>query len=162
MVYSGVRITQGNISIEADEARAALQAQQEGKWTFTGNVAIDIEQGHIECDSAELSFVDGVLTAAIVTGKPATFTVRRADVNDVTEAQAGKLHYDVSAGIVQFTEQALISEAGNQISSNSLVYNIAERKINADSSGQGEDRVRVIYTPESGADSNDEGADDSQ
>jgi lipopolysaccharide export system protein LptA len=57
------------------------------------------------------------------------------------------LKYDVVKGVIEFSDHATITESGNEISSNYLVYNVSERKINADSSGTGEDRVRIRYTP---------------
>jgi lipopolysaccharide export system protein LptA len=56
----------------------------------------------------------------------------------------------VVEGVIEFSGQASISERGNKISSNFLVYNISERRINADSSGADDDRVRIIYTPTNG------------
>ena len=50
----------------------------------------------------------------------------------------------------EFSEQATITEGGNQISSNVLVYNIAEQRIDADSSGDEDGRVRITYTPANG------------
>ena len=65
-------------------------------------------------------------------------------------AEAGRLNYDVDAGVIEFSEQAIITEGGNQISSSMLVYNILEQRINADSSGEADDRVRITYTPANG------------
>ena len=54
----------------------------------------------------------------------------------------------------------MINEGGNQISSNFLVYNITEQRINADSSGSEDDRVRIIYTPSNGDKARPDVADD--
>ena len=147
IIYTGLQFSQGEISIEADEGRATTREQEQSIWQFSGNVLIDLTNGHIECDFAELQFAGSVLNTATVTGKPATFELTRTDANDVTYAEAGNLKYDVVKGIIEFSEQATITESGNEISSNYLVYNILERRINADSSGVGEDRVRITYTP---------------
>ncbi len=146
-IYTGVQFSQGDTSIKADEGRATRHEKEDSAWQFAGNVVIDLSNGHIECDSAELYFVGSVLNMAIVTGSPASFEMTRADADDVTYAEAGKLKYDVTAGTIEFSEHATITESGNQISSNYFVYNIAERRINADSSGDDDDRVRIIYTP---------------
>ena len=71
---------------------------------------------------------------------------------DVTlpSAEAGRLNYDVAAGIIEFSDQATITEGGNQISSNVLVYNVAEQRISAESSGDEDGRVRITYTPTNG------------
>ncbi len=160
IVFTGLRLSQGRIGIEADEGRATNTEGESGSWHFKGNVKIDIENGRIECDTAQLTFVQYALRKAIVTGSPATFELRRQGSEEVTYAEAGKLSYDVDAGIIEFSEQAMINEGGNQISSNFLVYNITEQRINADSSGGEDDRVRIIYTPSNGDKARPDVADD--
>lgn len=150
IIYTGLQFSQGEISIEADEGRATTREQESSTWQFLGNVVIDLNNGHIQCDSAQLQFDGSVLTMAVVTGSPATFELTRSSADDTTYAEAGKLQYDVVKGIIEFSEQATIAESGNEISSNFLVYNITERRINADSSGDAEDRVRITYTPTNG------------
>ncbi len=149
-VYTGLQFSQGDISIEADEGRGTTREQENSTWHFQGNVVIDVNNGHIECDSAQLYFLGNVLSKVTVTGSPASFKLTRSNAADATYAEAGKLEYDVTLGIIEFSEQATITESGNQISSSFLVYNIPERRINADSSGDGEDRVRITYTPTNG------------
>lgn len=155
IIYTGLQFSQGDISLEADEGRATTREQTDSTWRFNGNVVIDLNNGHIECDSAQLHFDGSVLTAAVVTGSPASFEMKRTAADDVTYAVAGRLNYDVTAGIIEFSEHATITESGNQISSNYLVYNINERRIKADSSGAEDDRVRITYTPSSGESSGD-------
>ena len=150
IIYTGLQFSQGNISIEADEGRATSREQENSTWQFLGNVVIDLDNGHIKCDSAKLLFDGSVLSVATVTGRPATFELLRDAADDVTYAEAGNLRYDVVKGIIEFSEKATITESGNEISSNYLVYNVTERKINADSSGNGENRVRIRYTPVNG------------
>ncbi len=156
-IYTGIKFTQGNISIQSDEGRATVDQNNSGSWSFSGNVVIDVNTGKIECDAAELLFDGNVLTRAMVTGAPASFSLQRADSGDTTYAEAGKLLYNVRNGIIEFSEQATITESGNEISSNYLVYNINERRINADSSGVDDDRVRITYTP---TETGDSGGDD--
>jgi len=147
IIYTGLQFSQGDMSIKADEGRATTREQATSTWQFIGNVVIDLDNGHIKCDSANLQFDRSVLNLLVVTGSPATFELIREAADDFTYAEAGKLEYNVPRGIIEFSEQATITESGNEISSNYLVYNINERQINADSSGNGEDRVRITYTP---------------
>jgi len=147
VIYTGLRFSQGNIFIEADEGRSTVNEKDSGFWSFAGNVIIDVNQGRIECQTAELTFSGNVLTRAVVTGAPATFRMQRSGADDTTHASASKLLYDVQNGVIEFSGEATITESGNEISSSYLVYNINERRINADSSGTGDDRVRITYTP---------------
>ncbi len=147
MMFSGLRLSQGQIGVQADEGRASKLDFQDSVWHFEGNVVIDVENGHIECDSADLQFVGHTLKIASIQGSPATFELQRLGSDDTTYAEAGKLEYDLAAGIVEFSGDAVITEGGNQISSNFLVYNIKEQRINAQSSADGDDKVKIRYTP---------------
>jgi lipopolysaccharide transport protein LptA len=153
IIFNGLRLTQGSVSIQADEGRATRMELEDSTWHFTGNVIIDVGAGHIECDTAELLFDEFRLRRAIVTGSPAVYDLRRPGTEEITHAESGRLDYDVDKGVIEFSEQATITEGGNQISSMVLVYNIAEQRINADSSGEEDDRVRITYTPPNGLES---------
>ena len=152
LMFRGLRLTQGSIGIEADEGRASKLDFEDSVWHFAGNVVIDTENGHIESATADLKFAGHQLRLATVTGSPATFEMKRPGSDIVTYAEAGRLEYDFDAGVVEFSDQATITEGGNQISSNYLVYNITEQRINAQSGGEGDPKVRITYTPATTAD----------
>jgi len=88
------------------------------------------------------------LRLAIIEGTPATFELNRPGSEDTTYAQASKLRYDLSTGIVEFSGDAIITEGGNQISSSFLMYNIIEQRINAQSSADGDEKVKITVIPE--------------
>lgn len=148
--FTGLRLTQGGISIHADLAHASRMDFDDSVWRFSGNVVFDVNEGHVTCDSADLRFDDFQLRVATIEGSPATFELQRPGTQETTYATARRLHYDVVAGVVEFSGDATITEGGNEISSESLVYDIAARRINAVSAGDGEDRVKVIFTPPEG------------
>jgi len=167
IIFSGLRLTQGTVSIQADEGRATRMELEDSTWHFSGNVIIDIGAGHIECDGAELLFDEFRLKQAIVTGSPALYDLRRPGTEEITHAEASHLSYDVDAGMIEFSGEAIIIEGGNQISSSVLVYNIAEQRINADSSEEDDSRVRITYTPANGVEpppgeDDDDAADDEE
>ena len=83
-----------------------------------------------------------------IEGGPATFEFTRPEAEETTYAEAGRLRYDLSTGTVEFSENAIITEGGNQISSSYLMYNIAEQRISAQSSGPGDERVKITVVPE--------------
>ena len=143
--FRGLKLTQGNIGIVADEGLASRLDFEDSVWKFSGNVVIDVENGHIESDTADLQFSDHQLKLATITGSPATFELKRVGSDVVTYAEAGNLEYDLVAGTIEFSGDAKITEGGNQISSDLLVYNILERRIKAQ--GQDDERVRILYTP---------------
>lgn len=145
--FTGLRLTQGGIGIEADEALSSRMDFDDSVWKFSGNVVFDVNEGHVTCESADLEFSNFELQVATISGSPATFEFKRPGNEESTYAEAGNLVYDVARGVIEFSGGATITEGGNQISSETLVYNIKEQRINAASSGNGDDRVTVKYTP---------------
>ena len=150
LMFRGLKLTQGTIGIEADEGRASKLDFEDSVWQFTGNVVIDTDKGHIECDAADLKFAGHQLRRATITGSPATFESRRPESEEKTLAEAARLTYDFVAGSIEFSGNAVISEGGNKISSEFLVYNIAEQRIKAQSGGDEGSRVKITYTPKEG------------
>ena len=155
LMFRGLRLSQGSTNIEADIGRASKLDFKDSVWVFSGNVVIDVEAGHIECESAELSFTDTQLRLAAIKGSPATFELHRPGTDEVTYAQAGSLQYDLDTGIVEFSEEAVITEGGNQISSSFLVYNIKEQRINAQSSADDDERVKITVIPDAATNAED-------
>jgi len=149
LVFHGLRLTQGSIGIVADEGRATKLDFNDSVWRFNGHVVIDVDNGHIECDSADLRFQDNELKLATIAGTPATFEIQRPGTDEKTYAEARKLKYNLTTGIVEFSGDAILREGGNEVASSFLAYNIAERRFNAQSSGDGDDKVRITYTPKS-------------
>ena len=147
LMFRGLRMTQGTIGIEADEGRASNLNFEDSVWQFAGNVVIDVENGHIECDTADLQFKDHQLTIATIAGSPATFELTRPGSETTTYAEAAKLRYDLLAGTVEFSGDAIITEGGNQIASVYLIYNITQQRINAQGSPGDDGKVRITYTP---------------
>lgn len=153
LTFRGLRLSQGNIGIEADEGRASKLDFDDSVWQLAGNVIITVENGRIECDTADLEFSDNELRIANITGAPATFELTRAGSAERTYAEAGLLRYDLQAGAIEFSDNAVIVEGGNQIASDYLVYNISEQRIKAQGSAEGDGKVKITFTPsEEGAD----------
>lgn len=157
LMFRGLRLSQGTIGVEADQGMASKLDFEDSVWQFSGNVRIDTGTTKIRCDRADLRFGKHQLQIAIISGSPAKFELRRRGSDEVTYAEAGRLEYNFTDGIVEFSGQATITEGGNQISSNYLVYNIAQQRINAEASGDNGEKVKIIYTP--AVDEEDEAAD---
>ena len=153
MSFRGLRLNQGAMSIEADEGQASDLNFNQSTWSLSGNVVIVVGSGRIECDNADLEFDDNMLKVARIGGSPATFELTRPNSTETTYAEAGVLSYDVDAGSSEFSDNARIVEGGNQIASGFLVYNIRERRIQAQGSDADDGKVKITFTPgESGAD----------
>ena len=147
LMFKGLRISQGAVGIEADEGRATKLDFKNSVWKFFGNVVIDVDLTHIECESADLKFVDHELRLATIQGTPATFRQGAQDDVDATQAEAGFLEYDFGKGQVVFEKEALITQGGSHISSHRLVYSIEEQIIIARSESEGDRNVKITIIP---------------
>lgn len=147
LTFRGLRLSQGGIGIEAEQGMASKLDFEDSVWRLSGNVVIVVDNGRIECDSADLRFSNNQLTAADIGGSPATFVLTRPGNEESTRAEAGALRYDLKAGSIEFSDDAKITEGGNQIASDFLVYNIREQRIKAQGSADGDSKVKITFTP---------------
>lgn len=147
LTFRGLRLSQGRISVEAEQGRASELNFEESVWQLSGSVAITVNNGEIRCETADLEFRDNQLKVASISGAPATFELRRPGSEEPTFAEARLLRYDLDAGTIEFSGDAKIVEGGNQISSGFLVYNIAEQRIQAQGSDEDDGKVKITFTP---------------
>src|ERR1700738_5423376 len=59
-----VRITQGNMSVAAEQAQATGLDFENSRWVFRGNVKITMDQGLLTSEEAEIIFAKKVLAKA--------------------------------------------------------------------------------------------------
>ncbi|MGO9803669.1 MAG: lipopolysaccharide transport periplasmic protein LptA [Steroidobacteraceae bacterium] len=153
VVLKNVVISQGNMRVSAERARATGLNFANSRWNFEGNVRIDAEQrGNLRSDQAVVEFRDNHIARATITGKPAEFEQRRANSDQIARGHADEILYDVGEGTVRLTKDAWLCDGQNQISGPLLVYNIREQQIQAltapDATGGGADpRVHISIVP---------------
>src|SRR3979490_2975281 len=147
LIFHKVRITQGNMSVAADQAQATGLDFENSRWVFRGNVKITMDQGQLTPDEAEISFVKKLLSKAIVNGNPAAFEQRIAKTGKFAQGRADTIDYDVAKGVVHLTKSAWLSDGQNEIRGESLKYNVLAQNIVAEASEQGSQRVHIIITP---------------
>jgi len=147
--YTKVKITQDDITVQADRAHAAGDPQDKSEWTFEGNVRVDSEErGSLHSDHAVVEIQNNRLTRVTVNGMPAEFEQKRAGTDQVTRGHAEEIVYDVSDGIVQLAKNGWISlDAHNQISSALLVYDMRGQKLKASTPSGTDGRVHMTITP---------------
>jgi lipopolysaccharide transport protein LptA len=152
-LFTKVRISQGNMSITADQARAAQTTSpsainfDNNVWVFRGNVRITMGQGSLASDEAQITFVNQLLSKAVATGKPASFEQLIAKTGKVARGRADTIDYDVTKGIVHLSKDAYLSDGDREISGQSLKYNVGAQSISAEATEQGTQRVHIIITP---------------
>ena len=148
-VLRDVVITQGATRIEAREARVKGGLDfEDGEWTISGNVRIKAENGNLKSDKAVVSFVNNLISRAVVTGAPAEFEQQRED-GTTARGRAGTIAYEPGTGVVSFRENAFLSDGCNELKAQQLRYNIRQQRVEGQSRttpGTGE-RITITIQP---------------
>ena len=145
LTFEGVRIVQGGLSVEADEATATGLDFKDSRWVFRGKVRITMPDGSLSSDEARINFVGNLISTAVITGSPARFEQKRD--KGIARGRAARIEYEPGAGIVRLADDAWLSEGNNEISGRTLVYNMRDQKVLADADQQGTQRVRITINP---------------
>jgi lipopolysaccharide transport protein LptA len=147
LIYRKVHISQGNMSVSADQAQGTGLDFENSHWVFRGNVKITMDQGLLTSDEAEITFAKKLLSKALVNGNPAAFEQRIVKTGKLAQGRADSIDYDVGKGVVHLSKNAWLSDGGNEIRGESLKYNVLAQSIIAEASEQGSQRVHIIITP---------------
>jgi lipopolysaccharide export system protein LptA len=148
LLFKKVKITQGVMSISADQAHANGLDFENSHWVFTGDVKIVMEQGQLTSDEADATFDKKLLAKVSVTGKPAAFEQSNAPAGkSPVRGHADSIDYNVAKGVVHLAGNAWLSDGQTEIRHESLTYSVPDRKMVADASEQGSQRVHITITP---------------
>ena len=151
VVFHKVRISQGTMSVSADQGQATRQASgldfDNSLWIFRGNVKITMDQGQLTADDAQINFTKKLLAKAVANGSPAEFQQRIAKTGKIARGHAQTIDYDAAKGIVRLLKDAWLSDQQNEIRGESLKYNLLAQSIVAEAAEQGSQRVHIIITP---------------
>jgi lipopolysaccharide transport protein LptA len=147
LIYRKVRITQGTMSVAADQAQGSGLNFDNSHWVFRGNVKMVMQQGQLTSDEADITFTNKLLSKAVVNGKPAAFEQRLAKTGKLAQGHADSIDYDVIKGVVHFSKNAWLSDGQNEIRGESLKYNVLAQSVVAEASEQASQRVHIIITP---------------
>ena len=150
-VFHKVRISQGNMSITADEGHATKHTSgvdfDNSVWVFTGHVKITMDQGQLTSDDAQITFANKVISKAVADGKPAEFEEPIAKTGKLAHGHADTIDYDVATNEVHFSKGAYLSNGDNEMRGESLRYNVLTQTVVAVEAEQGSQRVHIIITP---------------
>jgi lipopolysaccharide transport protein LptA len=153
VVFRDVVISQGDMRVQADHARATGLDFVNSRWTFEGNVRINAEQqGSLHSDQAVVEFRDNQISKATIDGSPAEFEQKRADSDLTARGHAREIVYDVIDGSVHLSNDAWLSDGRNEIGGPVLVYNIREQRVQA--AGNPGTRVHIKINPQPSDDAN--------
>jgi lipopolysaccharide transport protein LptA len=145
--FHKVHISQGQLSVQAEESTANGTNINDSQWTFRGNVRIVLPNGHLESDSALVVFKNNQIASAHIVGTPATFETRRAQPEQIVRGKAGTIDYDITSGTVKLSDQASITDGQNEITGQTLVYDIAQQRVVANPGEQSDHGVSITINP---------------
>lgn len=153
IVFTGLRITQGAIGIEAQRGVTTLTKGNsldfsDSVWEFTGAVKIDIESAKIRSDSARLYFKKHQLQRATVSGEPARFDDRGRVAGEPLSAEAESFDYDLAGARIRFSGNARITEGDNEVAGADLDYNLRTQQVNFKGDPGNDERVRITIVPD--------------
>jgi lipopolysaccharide transport protein LptA len=147
LVFRRVKITQGSLQVEAQEATASGLEFVNSQWTLTGDVRITVPDGKLTSQTATVSFRDNQIVRAQIRGKPAVFEQRLEDSRQLAQGRAESIEYDVRNGTVQLSGQAWLSDGQNEIRGNTLIYDIARQRVAANPGETDPGGVRITINP---------------
>jgi lipopolysaccharide export system protein LptA len=145
LLFHDVRIAQGGLAIEADQATATGLDFKDSQWLFAGHVKITVPDGSLQSDEAHISFTANLINSADITGTPARFEQKRDKA--VARGRAARIVYQPAAGTLRLMEDAWLSDGSNEISGNTLVYNVREQRVLANPGEQGSGRITITINP---------------
>jgi lipopolysaccharide export system protein LptA len=151
-VFSKIRISQGTMAITADQGQASQQRSadmyfENNVWNFRGNVKVTMDQGQLFSDDAQITFVNSLLSRAVVNGKPASFEQTVAKTGKLAKGSAETIDYDAAKHVVRFLKNAYLSNGDNEIRGQSLKYDVLAQKVIAEEAEQNSQRVHITITP---------------
>ncbi len=131
LLFKRVKISQGNLQVEALEASATGLNFENSQWTLKGQVRITVPDGKLASDDAAVTFRNNDIVRAVIRGRPATFEQRLEDSSQVAQGRADTIEYDVQAATVRLVGSAWLSDGQNEIRGSTLVYDIGKQRVAA-------------------------------
>ena len=147
LVFRRIRITQGELTVEAAEANATGLEFANASWTLKGDVRITMPDGKLAANDAVVSFRDNQIARAEVRGTPASFEQRLKESGQLARGRADAIEYDVRNGTVQLSGDAWLSDGQNEIRGSTLIYDIARQRVAANPGATAPGGVRITINP---------------
>jgi len=147
LVFKRVRITQGDMQVDADEARATGLNFDNSEWQLTGDVRILVTDGSLSSSEATVTFRNNEILRAVIVGQPASFEQKLRKSQQVARGRAGTITYDVKASTVRLNGDAWLTDGQNQIEGATLIYNIAQQRVAANPDATTPGGVKITINP---------------
>jgi lipopolysaccharide export system protein LptA len=157
LLFRSVKITQGPLQVEAQEARATGLNFENSKWDLKGQVRITMPDGNLAADTATVTFKDNAVVQAVVRGSPATFEQRLKETRQLARGRAGSIEYDVRKSSVTLAGQAWLTDGQNEIRGETLVYDIGRQRVAANPGRTEAGGVKITINPKEAAEARKRG-----
>lgn len=146
-LLGNVRVAQGPMSIEAEQATATAFRSDNSRWQFEKSVHIQTADAELQSSSASAEFVNGQIADARVQGSPAQFEQRGGAPDRRVRGHAGVIEYDFRAGIVKLIDDVWFSYGKDEFRGDTVVYNIRDERVQVNPGGESPGRVKGIIRP---------------
>lgn len=150
VMTGNVRITQGAMSMEADQATVNGLQSENSRWQFEHNVHIRTAEADLRSNTADAVFAAGRMAEATVRGTPATFEQLNAESADKNvRGRARVIEYDFASSTVKMTQDVWFSYGGNEFRGDTVIYNLSDERVtvNPDGKSNGGGRVNITIKP---------------
>lgn len=147
LLFRQVRITQGPLKVEAQEAAATGLNFENSEWTLTGQVKITMPDGKLSSSDAKVNFRNNEIAQAVVHGTPAEFEQKLKDTQQLARGHANTIEYNVQAGTVKLTGAAWLTDGDNVIQGDTLIYDVAKQRVAANPGGTDPGGVHITINP---------------
>lgn len=139
----GYRRPTGPIDIEAQSA----DILRDGRAIYRGQVKVSAQDFDLSGDELEMRQLDDRQFVIVVTGAPAHFAHHGGVGKEAppVDANAQRIEYDSRNGVLQLTGQVQLLRGRDRLSTDTLRYDLKERRIQA--SGGSGGQVRITLDP---------------
>ncbi len=140
-------ITQGNYTLKAKDATTASLNFEDAVWTFTDNVTIQGSNTEVAANQAVVEIANNRLRNVKVVGEPATFEQILKDDDEAALGRALTITYDLVLDQVVLSQNAFLSQGDDQITGDTITYDVQQERVIADAGQDQNGRVRIRLTP---------------
>lgn len=135
-IFRDIVVVQGDTRLTAERARATGLSFRNSRWTFGGNVVINVQpRGTLRSDQAVVQIRGNRVIVVTATGQPALFEQQRTPSLGAVHGHAHIIVYNAKEGTARLSGDAWLADGHNEISAPLLVYNFRNETMQAASPG---------------------------
>jgi lipopolysaccharide transport protein LptA len=153
-LLGNVRVMQGPMSIEAEQATANAFRSESSRWQFKNDVKVRTENANLVSQTASAAFKNNELVQARVEGSPAQFEQRGGTERSV-KGRARVIEYDLTSDVVTLTGDVWFSYGKDEFRGDTVIYSLRDERVRVNPNGESPGRVKGIIRPRAQADASE-------